>query len=127
MFNSLFIDSADKFNKNKIQFTCVCVGCPLSLHGIPRACKTCTVIFRIGASYNNDISTLPYLPIVDDGDCERLISQSDFKDAKSLVSNNGSCDKTTMHFIPKKKKKRTKQHLNCILAHMNIIFMIHTS
>lgn len=80
-----------------IILTCVCVGWPLSLHGIPRACRTCTVIFRIGASYNSEISTLPYRPIVEEGDCGRFKSISDLSDAKSLVSKSGSCDKTTIH------------------------------
>lgn len=64
---------------------------------MPRACSTCTVILRMGASYNKEISTLPYRPMVDDGDCGRCRSQSDFSEAKSLVSNNGSCDNITMH------------------------------
>lgn len=55
------------------------------------------VILRIGASYSSEISTHPYRPIVDEGELGRLMSNSDFIDVKSLVSNSGSCERTTIH------------------------------
>lgn len=44
---------------------------------------------------------------MDDGEFGRFMSNSDFIDVKSLVSNSGSCDKTTIHFADIKNNTHT--------------------
>lgn len=86
------------YMRGDLLITCVCVCCPLSRDGIPCACKTCTVILRIGASYSSDISILAFLPaVLPNGDPGRRESTSDRSDLRSLVSNNVSWDSTTIH------------------------------
>lgn len=70
--------------------TCECV-LALPFDGTPRACRTWTVILRMGASYWREISRLA---------CGNgLNSMSDLRDFRSLVSKRGSCSWTsTMHW-----------------------------
>lgn len=72
--------------------------------GIPRACSTWTVILRIGASYRSDTSSVPFGQLVDVGlsGPGPIVPVSDLSDLRSLVSNRGSCDRTTMHCEQKK-------------------------
>lgn len=55
---------------------------------------------RIGASYSRDTSRVPFGQLVEVGlsGLGPIVPVSDLSDLRSLVSNRGSCERTTMHY-----------------------------